>query len=138
MTHDNFAKKICLVLILCAFTLSSRCFSKRHGPEDFYFGDYSEAEIYYARGQYDRAIQKYQSYIDENPEGNLAIIAQYYIAKSHAALGHDDAARELFNKIVSSNPDLVWANFSETQIKEMEKAKAEADAAAAKASEGKV
>lgn len=72
------------------------------------------------RGQYERAIQKYQGYIDENPEGNLAVISQYYIARSHLALGHRDEAKDIFQHIVKKYPDIVWARFSETHIKEIE------------------
>ena len=89
------------------------------GPENFYFGEYSEAEALYNQGAYEKAIQKYQGYIDENPEGNLAVISLYYIAKSHAALGHSTEAERLFQKIITDYPDLVWANFSETQLKEL-------------------
>ena len=93
-----------------------------HGPGTFYFGNYSEAENLFNRGQYERAIQKYQAYIDENPEGNLAVISQYYIARSHLALGHKDEAKDIFQHIVQKYPDIVWARFSETQLKELESA----------------
>jgi len=89
--------------------------------ENFYFGDYSEAEKLFAKSEYDDAILKYQAYIDENPEGNLAVIAEYYIAKSHQALGNTEEAKQRYQRIAKENPDLVWANFSETQLKEIEK-----------------
>ena len=111
-------------LILFALILLS--FSCAHRPENFYFGNYSEAEQLYGRGEFDKAIQKYQAYIDENPEGNLAVIAQYYIAKSHAALGHLEDAKRIFKTIVEKHSDGVWANFSETQLKEIEKSQAAA------------
>ena len=90
------------------------------GPENFYFGDYSEAERLFNEGKYGKAIQKYQTYIDENPEGNLAVISQYYIARSHAALGHTEEAKSLYRDIVDHYPTLVWANFSATQLKELQ------------------
>ncbi|MBN1687865.1 MAG: tetratricopeptide repeat protein [Candidatus Omnitrophica bacterium] len=89
-------------------------------PEHFYFGNYSQAERLYQKGEYERAIQKYQEYIDENPEGNLAVISLYYIARSHMALGHDEEARALFDEVSTKHPDLVWAHFSEMQLKEMD------------------
>ncbi len=92
-------------------------------PENYYFGDYSDAERLYNRGRYEKAIQKYQAYIDENPEGNLAVISMYYTARSHAALGHWDQAKGIYEKIVHEHPDLVWANFSETQLKQLENLK---------------
>ncbi len=110
-------------VFLLSFLLASCASARRHhNEESFYFDDYSMAEQLYEQGAYDRAIQRYQAYIDENPEGNLAVIAQYYIAKSHMALGRIDEAKSIFQKIMKEHPDMVWANFSETQIKELEKA----------------
>ena len=109
-----------ILLSLSAMVLG--LMSCARNSENFYFGNYSEAEVLYNRGQYEKAIQKYQAYVDENPEGNMAIISKYYIAKSHAALGHYDDARSLYREIVEKHPDVVWANFSETQLKELEKA----------------
>ena len=86
----------------------------------FYFGDYSEAESLFKHGQYERAIQKYQSYIDSNPEGNLAVISEYYIARSHAALGHVKEAKEIYKEISEKYPQAIWANFSQTQLKALE------------------
>ena len=108
------------LFILIPFTAVS-C-ARRQSPDNFYFGAYSEAEALFNQKQYERAIQKYQAYIDENPEGNLAVISQYYMAKSHAALGHTEDARVIYQKIVKEHPNLVWANFSDTQIKELKSA----------------
>ena len=99
-----------------------------HGPRTFYFGNYSEAESLFNRGQYERAIQKYQAYIDENPEGNLAVISQYYIARSHLALSHRDEAKDIFQHLIQKYPDVVWARFSETQLKDMESTTTASDA----------
>ena len=112
--------KVIGVFLLIAGLAFSSCAQKT--SETFYFGNYSEAEALYNRGEYEKAIQKYQGYIDENPEGNLALISQYYIARSHAALGRTDEAKRLFQKIVKEHHDTVWANFSESQLKDLEKA----------------
>lgn len=113
-------KTIGIFLLITGIGFSS-CAHKT--SENFYFGNYSEAEALYNRGEYEKAIQKYQGYIDENPEGNLALISQYYIARSHAALGRGDEAKRLFQKIVEGYPKTVWANFSESQLKDLEKKK---------------
>ncbi len=99
-------------------SLTSGCIHIRN-REAFYFGNYSEAEALFKKGEYDKAIQKYQAYIDENPEGNLAVISNYYIAKSHDALGHTDEAKQLYQQIVEKYPSLIWSNFSETRLKEL-------------------
>ena len=122
----SFFKHI-FVLLLIAVTLSG-CLHRGHREGDYYFGTYSEAEISYNRKEYPKAIARYQAYIDENPEGNLAVISQYYIAKSQLALGHTDEAKVLFQKILNEHPDMVWANFSEGQLKEIEKIASSAEA----------
>ena len=76
----------------------------------------------YDKKDYERALQKYQAYIDENPEGNLAVIAQYYMGRCYAALGQPEQAKPLFEKVLKEHPDLVWANFSEAQLKELQAA----------------
>lgn len=102
----------CLCLSACA-----RIFPK--GPDRFYFGSYSEAEAAYNQGNYQDAIGKYSAYITENPEGNLAVIAEYYMARSYANLGQADKAREYYTDIIQKHPDLVWAKFSEGQLQEL-------------------
>lgn len=106
-----------LIFCLLALLVLASC---ARGSEGFYFGNYSEAEKHYNKGEYEKAIQKYQAYLDEQPDGNLAVISQYYMAKSHAALGHKEEAAGLYKKIVQEHPDLIWANFSENQLKELE------------------
>jgi TolA-binding protein len=90
--------------------------------KNFYFGSYSEAEKHYGKQEYEQAVTKYRAYLDENPQGNLAVIAQYYLGKSYAALGKTDEARMQFQKVANEHPDLVWANFSRTQLQELENA----------------
>ena len=107
-----------LLFALMSLILASSCAQRR---EAFYFGDYSEAEAFYNKGEYERAIQKYQTYIAENPEGNLAVIAKYYVAKSHAALGQIEEARKIYQKIVEDKVDVVWTNLAEAQLKELER-----------------
>ncbi|MCB9800144.1 MAG: tetratricopeptide repeat protein [Candidatus Omnitrophica bacterium] len=113
-------KNITKILIVMFFpVVLTSCLSKQ-GPEKFYFGSYSDAEKFYNAGQYQEAINQYSAYIDENPDGNLAVIATYYSAKSYAALGQLDKARELYQAIQANHPDLIWAKFAETQLKDLE------------------
>lgn len=107
-----------LLLLIPALVTSTACVRR---SQNFYFGHYSDAERHYTKGEYDKAIEKYQAYRDENPEGNLAVIAQYYMAKSYQALGKTEEARAHYEEIKTTHPDLVWANFSETQLKELSK-----------------
>jgi TolA-binding protein len=120
-----------LLIVVMAFSMASCARWARKNPDNFYFGAYSEAEALFNRREYEKAIQKYQAYIDENPEGNLAVISQYYMAKSYAAIGKVDEAKSLYEKIVQNHSNLVWANFSETQLKELNNAPASANTSTA-------
>ena len=85
----------------------------------FNFGSYSQAEKLYAKGQYGKAIAKYEEYIRENPEGNMAVISRYYLAKSYENLGQIDKARETYEGILKEHKGLVWADFSKARIEEL-------------------
>ena len=80
------------------------------------FGPYSAAETYYGKGNYSKAIAKYQEYLAANPQGSLAPIAEYYIAKSYAASGDNAKAGESFQKVVAQYPQSSWANFAKEQL----------------------
>jgi len=84
------------------------------------FGPYSDAETFYKKGNYPKAIQKYQEYLSGNPQGNLAAIAEYYIAKSYAASGDTAKARENFEQVVEKFPGTSWAEFSKEQLETMD------------------
>ena len=80
------------------------------------FGPYSEAEVFYKKGNYPKAIEKYQEYLTTHSQGNLAAIAEYYIAKSYAASGNKDKACERFKKVSENFPGTSWAEFSKEQL----------------------
>lgn len=83
------------------------------------FGHYSEAEKYYAKGDFKKAIAEYGDYLKQEPEGNMAIIARYYIAKSRAALGNVEEARADYQGIIEKYPKSDWARFSKTRLEEL-------------------
>lgn len=80
------------------------------------FGPYSEAETFYKKGNYSKAIEKYQEYLAANPQGNLAAIAEYYVAKSYVASGNPEKAREGFKLVLEKFPGTSWAEFSKEQL----------------------
>ncbi|HCM42972.1 MAG TPA: hypothetical protein DIS66_06660 [Candidatus Omnitrophica bacterium] len=88
-------------------------------PARHQFGDYSNAEKYYAEGKYEKAIESYQNYMDKNEEGNLSIIAKYYTAKSYVALQKNDQAKKYYQEIINQYPDLIWAELSKEQLKNL-------------------
>lgn len=109
-------KRIFLIAFVGCFLLSG-CL---RSPARHQFGDYSNAEKYYAEGKYEKAIDSYQKYVDRNDDGNLSIIARYYIAKSYVALQKPDEAKKYFNVIVNQYPDLIWAELSKEQINNLD------------------
>jgi TolA-binding protein len=94
-----------VVLASCAST------SSKHS-----FGPYSEAETFYKKGNYPKAIEKYQEYLAINPQGNLAAIAAYYIAKSYLASGDTAKAREGFDRVIQQFPGTSWSEFAKEQL----------------------
>jgi len=94
-----------LIFTSCAFHASSRS-----------FGPYSDAENFYKKGNYPKAIGKYQEYLSGNPQGNLAAIAQYYIAKSYGASGDTVKAVENYKRVIKQYPKTSWADFAEEQL----------------------
>ena len=103
-------------LLLLLFLLS--LLGCRTNPT-FDFGTYSQAERFYEKKEYQKAISKYEEYLRENPEGNMAVISYYYMGKSFEGLGQVEEARELYKKIVKDYPHLVWADFAKTRLKEL-------------------
>ena len=112
MTLQRF---LCQSLIIFSLGLFLGC----HRSPSFNFGAYTEAERLYEKGKYEKALIKYQEYLRDNPEGNMAVISEYYMAKSYDALGDTGRARELYEKVVKEHPDLVWAGFSKTRLEEL-------------------
>lgn len=96
--------------------LSGMFASCAHGPSLHSFGPYSEAEAFYKKGDYPKAIEKYQEYLTANPQGNLAAIAEYYIAKSYLVSGDKIRARKSFEQVVKRYPKTSWADFALEQI----------------------
>lgn len=94
----------------------------RSSSPTFNFGAYSEAERFYQKGEYQKAVNKYNEYIRENPEGNMAVIAQYYMGKSYDAIGDKEQAKQIYGKIVKEHPELVWAEFSKSRLQELQSA----------------
>lgn len=104
--------RLCAVWVLLGVMLAS-CAS---GSSKRSFGPYSDAETFYKKGNYPKAIEKYQEYINANPQGNLAATAQYYIAKSYAASGDAAKAVENFEQVVKQYPQTSWADFAKEQL----------------------
>ena len=107
MIKNTFLLFLSLIFVSC------------HSKPSFNFGSYSEAEQLYEKGEYEKAIGKYEKYIHENPEGNMAVIATYYMAKSYEATGRYEKARELYEKIVKEHPDVIWVDFAKDRLQEL-------------------
>ena len=84
------------------------------------FGPYSDAEAFYKKGDYPKAVEKYQEYLAVNPQGNLAATAQYYIAKSYAVSGDMAKACENFEQVVKQYPGTSWAAFAKEQLEKLQ------------------
>ncbi len=88
-------------------------------PPAFNFGAYSQAETLYEKKKFKEAIEKYDEYLQENPEGNMAVISAYYMAKSYEEIGQPDKAKAIYTDIITKHPGLVWANFAKERLEEI-------------------
>ena len=113
----NAKKYYLYLLFFLLVTSDSGCQAR----PSFSFGAYSEAEHLYEKGEYPKAIEKYEEYLRENPNGNMAVISQYYMAKSYEGMGERPKAEEIYRQITKEHPDLIWANFSKTRLEELAK-----------------
>lgn len=107
------------ILITAFLTVLTGCKSSGGSPA-FDFGAYSEAEQFYEKREYSQAIEKYEEYLRQEPQGNMALIARYYLARSYEAAGETGKALEIYRQIASEHPDLNWGNFSKIRISELE------------------
>lgn len=105
--------------VLSAFLAVLWTLTGCHTESSFHFGAYSEAEKFYEKKEFEKAIVKYEQYIRENPGGNMAAISLYYMAKSHEALKHWDKAREIYEKIVKEQSGPIWADFAKARLREL-------------------
>gem|GEM_PF-699392 len=110
----GFMKKIAFLMLLVFSTTGFSSCAFRSAQRNF--GPYSEAESFYKKGNYPEAIEKYQEYLAGHPQGNMAAISEYYIAKSYAASGDTVKAREAYERVVQLYPETSWAEFSKDQL----------------------
>lgn len=99
--------------------LLSGC-ARTQETEKFYFGAYSEAEKLYKKGKYSEAVVKYNEFVESNPKSNMAVIAEFYTAKSYEELGKIEKAKTLFKKISKGHADLPWGGFAKAHLEELE------------------
>jgi len=107
-----------MVILLLLFLSLVGC---RTAPS-FHFGAYSEGEKLYKKGEYRKAITKYEEYLQENREGNMAAISYYYMAKSYENLGQVAEARRIYERVIRDYPHLIWTDFAKTRLQELPRA----------------
>lgn len=114
-SQKYFRRGFALSAFLTVFWIVAGC----HTESSFHFGAYSEAERFYEKKEFEKAIVKYEQYIRENPGGNMAAISLYYMARSHEALKHWDKAREIYEKIVKEQSGPIWVDFAKARLIEL-------------------
>ncbi|MGI6241271.1 MAG: tol-pal system protein YbgF [Candidatus Omnitrophica bacterium ADurb.Bin292] len=83
------------------------------------YGSYAEAEKAFSHGKYEKAITGYQDYLEQNPGSNMAVIAEYYIGKSYAAMGRTGEAEKVYRDVIEKYPKSSWADFSQKRLNEI-------------------
>ena len=83
------------------------------------YGSYAEAEKAFSRGKYEKAITGYRDYLEQNPGSGMAVIAEYYIGKSYAAMGRIGEAEKAYRDVIEKYPQSSWADFSQKRLNEI-------------------
>ena len=80
---------------------------------------YTEGTRCQKQGDYEAAITHYQEYLINDPDTPLREIVFYRIAKSHRSLGNNEQAQVYYRKTIDADPDGVWADFAEEELREV-------------------
>ncbi len=65
---------------------------------------YDSAKAAYDAGNLDQAVAGFQAFLADYPKADEADQAQFYLAKSQAALGHDQAAEQAYTRLLADHP----------------------------------
>ncbi len=104
-----------VVLFLLFPILASSCANFQKSS----YGSYAEAEKAFSRGKYEKAIAGYRDYLEQNPGSSMAVIAEYYIGKSYAAMGMTGEAEKVYRDVIKKYPQSSWADFSQKRLDEI-------------------
>ncbi|OQA55571.1 MAG: Outer membrane protein assembly factor BamD [Candidatus Omnitrophica bacterium ADurb.Bin277] len=104
---------------LVSFLLFSMLVSSCAHFQKSSYGSYAEAEKAFSRGKYEKAIMGYRDYLEQNPGGSMAVIAEYYIGKSYAAMGMAGEAEKVYRDVIEKYPQSSWAGFAQKRLDEV-------------------
>ena len=108
----SWATFMIVVSLLCVFALSG-C-----GPTQV--AKYDAGKSLQEAQRYDEAIQKYEEYVDENPESPLAPYAQIYAARCYRDMAKKPAAMAAYKKVIERYPQHNLAEWAAGEMRAIE------------------
>jgi branched-chain amino acid transport system substrate-binding protein len=102
---DRFMKPICKIIVITATLFLWSCMPKtiyeKFDPSAQLF---SRAEKMFQEKSYDNALVLYNEYLDRFPDRPMADAALMRIGAIHVALGNNDSARNIYNRLIAEYP----------------------------------
>ncbi|MBU0469418.1 MAG: tetratricopeptide repeat protein [Candidatus Omnitrophica bacterium] len=80
---------------------------------------YGLAKKYYHRGQYEKAIECFEEFVDKNIDSGIYEIALYYLAKSYKNIQDHANALLAYKKLLGNKGDSFWIKLAKEDMGEI-------------------
>lgn len=94
-------------------------FSKENDKSTCFDNAYGLAKQYYHRGQYNKAIENFEKFIEENDDSSIYEVALYYLAKSYKNIQDNRNAFLTYQKLISNKGDSFWVTLAREDMGEI-------------------
>ena len=110
-----------LTLVNCVFFLGCQAggISGSRAKTTHADNAYGLAKKFYHRGQYDKAIEYFEKYIDENADNTMYEIALYYLSKSYKNTQDYSNALLNYQKLIDNKGDAFWIDLAKADMEEI-------------------
>lgn len=78
--------------------------------------EYDKASNLFKQGQYEKAKDAYQKFLNNHHESLLCPSAQYYLAKCYQRQGDSETALKNYQEVCNKYPDSHWADLASHDI----------------------
>lgn len=70
----------------------------------------------YEAGEYQKALQEYQAFLDKYPYSRWGHMAKFFIGECQERLGQYDQARVAYREVMDKYPGSVWADLARDRM----------------------
>lgn len=78
--------------------------------------EYDKATDLFKQGEYEKAKETYEKFLNDHPESLLCPSAQYYLAECYERQGDSETALKNYQEVCTKYSDSQWANFASQDI----------------------